>query len=330
VEGESFTAEVIARVRAVDERGLVRRLSNELDRQHHLVESQGIRRLGTQPLSSYHFRHNLFQRYLYHSLDAAQKAYLHQDVGSVLEALYGDQAAEIAVQLGRHFDEAGLAEKAIHYLRLAAERAMQVSANVEAIGHLTRALALLQTLPPTRKRDRLELPLQMELITATMVAEGWASPSLKAALDRARQLCCVADDPPRLVPVLRGLFEHYYTRAEHSVAYELARHLLALAQEILDPPLLVMAHQGLGQVQDALGDFVAARKTLERGLTYHDPERYRDLAYLYGEEHGVSAHLHLTLVLLVLGYPDQALAHGRKGLAIAEDLAHPHVLAYTY
>ena len=107
VEGEEFTAEVIARVQAVEERGLIQLLSNTLNKEHHLVVSQGVRRLGEQRLSSYRFRHNLFQKYLYNNLDEAQKAYLHEDVGNILEVLYGDQTDRIAVQLARHFDEAG-------------------------------------------------------------------------------------------------------------------------------------------------------------------------------------------------------------------------------
>jgi hypothetical protein len=148
VKGEEFTAEVIARVRWVDERGLVRSLSQELDKQRHLVVPQGIRRLGVQRLSSYRFRHNLFQSYLYDSLDAAQKAYLHEDLGNVLETLYGDQVAEIAAQLGRHFHVAGLADKAIHYLRLAGEQARCRNANTGAVVHFRRALALVAETPP--------------------------------------------------------------------------------------------------------------------------------------------------------------------------------------
>jgi predicted ATPase len=329
VEGEQFTAEVIARVRAVDERGLIRSLSNSLDRQHRLVVSQGIQRLGEQRLSSYCFRHNLFHTYLYDSLDAAQKAYLHEDVGKVLEALYGDQVALVAAQLARHFQEAGITEKAVEYLRQAGERAMRVSANAEAIGHLTRALALLGTLPATGERDQLELPLQMGLGTATVVARGYAAPGVRAALDSARELCRRAESTPQLIPVLRGLYSHYNTLAEHGVACELAQQLLALAQQTQDPASLLMAHHALGQSQAELGDLFAARNTLEGGLAYHDPEQYRVLAYLYGEEYGISSRFHLMITLFALGYPDQALARGHEALAMAEALAHPHVLAYT-
>jgi predicted ATPase len=90
-----------------------------------------------------------------------------------------------------------------------------------------------------------------------------------------------------------------------------------------------MAHHALGQTLVEMGDYVAARDTLGQGLAYHNPEQYRTLAYLYGEEHGVQSRLHLALSLFGLGYPDQARAHGREALALAEALAHPHVLAMT-
>ena len=104
----------------------MRRLSQELGQRHRLLQELGTARVGEQRVSRYCFRHNLFQKYLYNSLDEAQRAYLHEDVGQTLEVLYGDQVAEIAVQLGRHFEQAGLVEKALKYLRLAGEHAGQI------------------------------------------------------------------------------------------------------------------------------------------------------------------------------------------------------------
>ena len=78
VEGEEFTAQVVARAQKLEEGGFVRRLSGELDRQHRLVEAQGNRRQGTQRLSLYRFHHNLFQKYLYNSMDAVERSYLHE------------------------------------------------------------------------------------------------------------------------------------------------------------------------------------------------------------------------------------------------------------
>jgi tetratricopeptide (TPR) repeat protein len=157
VEGEDFTAEVVARVREVSERDTVRRLSGELEKRHRLVTARELRRLGSQRLSLYQFRHNLIQKYLYQTLDDVERAWLHEDVGTVLEALYGESAAEASFQLARHFEEAGCTEQALHYRLLAGARARQLHANREAIEHYGRALKLADStsppLPPERRSE---------------------------------------------------------------------------------------------------------------------------------------------------------------------------------
>jgi len=74
VEGEEFTAEVVARVQAMAELETIRHLSGELDRQHRLVRAQGMVRFGDLQLSLYRFLHNLFQQYLYGNLGEAERA----------------------------------------------------------------------------------------------------------------------------------------------------------------------------------------------------------------------------------------------------------------
>jgi oligopeptide transport system substrate-binding protein len=100
-----------------------------------------------QSLSLYRFRHILFQRYLYNSLDPVERAHLHQAVGTALEALSGEGEEEIAAvvpQLAWHFQEAGVAKKAINYLCQAGDRARGLYAHEEAIDYYQRALAFLK------------------------------------------------------------------------------------------------------------------------------------------------------------------------------------------
>ena len=101
-----------------------------------------LQRLDGQRLSLYRFQHNLFQTYLYSELDEVERVCLHEDVGNVLEELYGDQADEIAVQLARHFEEAGVEKKARYYLRRAGEQAAARFANDEALAYFDQALEL--------------------------------------------------------------------------------------------------------------------------------------------------------------------------------------------
>ncbi|MBN1810663.1 MAG: AAA family ATPase, partial [Anaerolineae bacterium] len=150
VEGETFTAEVVARVQGVDAREVVGRLSRELAREHRLVQVQDLQRLGMERLSRYRFRHNLFQRYLYDGLDPIERAYLHEAVGTALEAMYGEaEAAEeemvsITPQLAWHFQEAGIAGKAVGYLHQAGDRARGLYALQEAIDYYQRAREILK------------------------------------------------------------------------------------------------------------------------------------------------------------------------------------------
>ena len=121
VEGEVFTAEVVAQVQGANEQEIIRRLSGELGRQHRLVAAQSLQRVGSQCLSRYRFRHFLFQKYLYDHLDPVERAHLHEATGSLLETLYRERVAvgealelgaqfppvaEGAVQLARHFQAA--------------------------------------------------------------------------------------------------------------------------------------------------------------------------------------------------------------------------------
>jgi DNA-binding SARP family transcriptional activator/predicted ATPase len=142
VEGESFTAEVIARVQSVNERELVLRLSGNLDKRHRLVDALGVQRLGSQRLSRYRFRHSLFHAYLYTGLDEIERSFLHEAVGNALEHLYGGRTDEIATQLAHHFLTAELTPKAIKYLQEAGDGAARVCANDEAIAFYSQALAL--------------------------------------------------------------------------------------------------------------------------------------------------------------------------------------------
>ena len=112
----------MARVWDVDEREMVATLSGELDRRHRLVRAHGIERMADQYLSRYRFRHILFQKYLYNSLDEVERAHLHEEVGTALEMLYRERTEEmaaIAPQLAWQFEAAGMPAEAVAYYQQA-------------------------------------------------------------------------------------------------------------------------------------------------------------------------------------------------------------------
>src|ERR1019366_3583813 len=121
VEGEQFTAEIVARVRQLEEMKLAEQLSEELAKRHLLVVSSAEAEAAQRHLHPYRFIHAVFQQFLYHRLDPMQRQALHRAVGEALEVLYAAGASAVAVQLARHFDIAGEDDKAINYLLMAGD-----------------------------------------------------------------------------------------------------------------------------------------------------------------------------------------------------------------
>ncbi|MFN2188324.1 MAG: ABC transporter substrate-binding protein, partial [Candidatus Promineifilaceae bacterium] len=146
VEGDTFTAQVVARVQEIQERKLLKLLSRELQKRHRLVYEDHAERLGRRLISHYRFVHQMFQHYLYNDLSSVERQLLHGEVGSILESLYDKKSPEIVVQLAHHFDAAGESEKAADYLLLAGDQARSLYAHQEAVEHYQRALHHLELL----------------------------------------------------------------------------------------------------------------------------------------------------------------------------------------
>ncbi|RME42114.1 MAG: hypothetical protein D6791_18520, partial [Chloroflexi bacterium] len=329
VEGEDFIAEAVARAQTLDERGLVRQLSGELEKRHRLVGAQGIQRLGRQRLSLYRFRHNLFQKYLYNSLDEVERAYLHEDIGNVLEELYAEQTEEVSVQLARHFREAGITEKAVHYLHQAGNRALRLSAYQEAVTHLTHGLTLLETLPHSPERSQQELLLQTMLGLALIATRGYAAPEVERAYTRAREICQQLGETPQLFPVLWGLWAFYEVRSQYKAAREIGEQLVQLAEQAGDPVLLTGAYFALGNTLFLQGELPAAQAHFNQVAEVYDPAQHRTLATLYGQDPGVTARSWSAAALWLLGHPDQAVERSQEAVTLAQKLNHPFSQGYA-
>ena len=153
---------------------------------------------------------------------------------------------------------------------------------MEAIGHLTKGLELLKTLPDTPERTQQELTLQIALGAPLIATKGYAAPEVERAYTRARELCQQVGETPQLFPVLWGLWKFYLVRAELQTARELGEQLLSLAQSVQDPALLLEAHHALGWTLFLSGEFASAREHLEQGIALYDPQQHRSHAFLYG------------------------------------------------
>lgn len=141
VEGELFTAEVVAQVLGLAERPLLHRLSQELGKQHRLVQEQGELKAGQGYLSAYQFSHALFQQYLYRQLSPGKRRRLHGEVARALTALYFEDLNQVVVQLAYHYTAVANWPQATLYHHRAGDLAYQRASLLDAAHHYRTALA---------------------------------------------------------------------------------------------------------------------------------------------------------------------------------------------
>jgi predicted ATPase/class 3 adenylate cyclase/DNA-binding winged helix-turn-helix (wHTH) protein len=275
------------------------------------------------------FKHALIQEAAYHSLLKSTRQRYHQQIAQVLADRFPEAVETQPELLAYHYTEAGLPAQAVPAWLRAGQHALERSAHIEAIAHLSKGLEVLKTLPDTLERTQLELVLQTTLGPALMATKGYAAPEVEYAYARARELCQQVGDTPQLFQALWGLWYFYLVRAEFQTAHELGEQLLHLAQRVQAQVLLLLAHRVLGQTLAFLGEFATAQAHLDRGMTLYDPEQHRSLASLYGQDQGVICRSWAALALWCLGYPDQALRRSREAVILAQELAHPFSLAYA-
>jgi len=293
------------------------------------VAARSVRRVGpdrAQRLSTYRFRHALFQQYLYGRLDPVERAALHEAVGLALEALHGETAGELAVQLARHFELAGLAERAADYCLQAGNDAVRLSAHAEALGHYRRGLALLADLPETPARARRELALQLAATVPLLVAWGWGSPELAQAAARAQTLSQQLNDAAGLMRALGMAAYVAIGQAAHEQALAAAEQLLALTEAASDPVQMAIAHYLLSTERYLSGELRPALSHAQRTIALLAPMGDRPVRSFPGVEPLVACLLWDGWIHWILGYPDQGRQRIEQALAVAERMNHPFTL----
>ena len=320
VIGNEFTWGLLSAVASMDDEKLEESLEKLADAE--LLLTQGI-----APDASYRFRHALIQDAAYQSLLRSRRQHYHRLIARALQERFAELVEAEPQILAHHLTEANLIKQAIPQWQVAGQKAVQRSANAEAVSHLTKALELLNQMPDGAERAQLELALQLALGTPLIATKGFASPEVGKVYARARELCQQAGEAPQLFPVLWGLWAFYTARAEHEVARELAEQCLRLAEGARDLDLVLEAHHALGVTLTGLAEFASGLEHLDYVIVHYDPERHGSIAFLYGQDPKVVCLSQAAWTLWIHGYPDRALKRNEEAIAMARRLDHPYSLA---
>ena len=329
IEGQEFTAEVIAQVRGIDVEHVLSCLSGPLARKHHLVQGLDLGWLGDQRLSSYRFSHFLFQKFLYDQLDLVERSILHQSVGTALESLHRKNLEKQALRLAWHFEEAGMMVEATKYLLEAGTRAVRLFGYQEAITHFKHGLNLVKTLPETPKRNLIELSLLLALALPLLAIKGPVT-ELEQTCRRARQLTRNIEPSEELFQALQGLTSYYTLSLELGKALKFGQDMLNIAGKLERGDLLIIAHHLISSVYFYLGRASDFLETQKRMMALYEDERERILENQFGFFTVGEAFSHGGWALWHLGYPEQSKHKIEALLALVERIDHPCFQAEAY
>jgi tetratricopeptide (TPR) repeat protein len=309
--------------------GLVRKVTgkpdDELERMlDDLQFGQFIYEQPVLPDVEYTFKHALTHEVAYGSVLNERRKPLHERTAEAIESLFADQLDDHLPELARHYRRSGNTNKAIHYLRMAAEQAARRCAHEEAIGLFNSALEMLPRVPEGHERMRQEVEMRLALIGSLVAHQGYAAPEVAESARRALELSSELGEPELHFSTLMFAWGFHLVSRELERAGEISRKLIELAQRTRDPAMIVHANFASGAVSVFCGELHVARARLEQAVA-HDPRR---LAWM-PQDPRVVALSYLSLTLWLLGRPSAAVEMAREAVGRARGLGHPMSLAFA-
>ena len=296
-----------------------------------LAESEIICRLEVGGRNDYAFRHALLRDAAYSSILRGDRRRLHRRIGEFYEAkeAVGGTVEAEAELIGYHFTEGDLPLKAVNYLFRAGERARQISANSEAIEHLSKGIALLEKLPDSRHRAETEIELRTSLALAYTAVRGGGAAEVKENYDRARQLNNVYQTKVNQFTVMLGCWINSFVSGDMNLADALSGELLDIAEREGISSHLVEANRVRGMTLFYRGDFNGARLVLESARQLHNPDHHAVHAFRFGLDPLVCINAYLSFVLLFLGQSREARQKSTLAIDMASRLDHPYTQVFS-
>jgi hypothetical protein len=195
---------------------------------------------------------------------------------------------------------------------------------------------LIGTLPATPYLRRIQIELQVTLITPLIHIKGHAAAETKAAAEQARLLIERAealgeppDDPMLLFSVLYGFWAANFVAFNGDALRDLATQFLALAEKHGSLGPLMVAHRLMGHSLVSTGSMLDGRVHFDKSVALYDPIQHRPLATRFGQDIRVAALAYRCTALWMLGYPKAALSDADRAVKDARDFGEAAALMYA-
>ena len=320
--GREFSYELIAALDLMPETSLRHKLAQ-------LTESGLAFQRGPIPDAIYLFKHALIQDVAYDSMLKSQRQPLHARIARVLEERFPETRETEPELLAHHYTAAGRALAAVPYWQQAGEMAIRRFALPEAVRHLGKGMALLETIPPAPERDLMELLLRTVLAPAVVAQRGWGHEEVGRILEPAWALADSLEHRASYLPILNALWVHYMCRDQLAVSLEWAEKLRAAGAAEENDSLEIIGHRAASGSYFWLGDLTMAHQHGDIVRSMYDLKRHWHVAQLTNYDPVTGEGIYRGQYLWMLGYPDQGMAATIANEEHARRRNHPFDLAFA-
>jgi transcriptional regulator with AAA-type ATPase domain/class 3 adenylate cyclase/tetratricopeptide (TPR) repeat protein len=218
----------------------------------HLQAAEFVYETGLFPELEYSFKHALTHEVTYGGLLHEDRRALHARIAEAIERLHADRLDEHVDKLAYHALRGEVWDRAVDFLRRAAEAVTRI-AYADAAAYYEQALAALRRLPEDRERREQAIDLHFELARC-LYSTGHFDRAMAAYRD-AERLAVALGDEHRVARVCTGLAYLLGSEADHHGSIEAGERALVLAARVADPALQIWTSVGMAREYFAVGDY---------------------------------------------------------------------------
>ncbi len=267
------------------------------------------------------FSHDIVREVAYSLILNSKRRELHARLARAIETEFEDRLGEYVDQLAIHYLKAENWEKAADYNFKACLRAIERSANRQAVRFAKGGVFALSQLP--QSEEVLKSTLDLRLIANNALIPTGELDEIVENLDSAEILLEQRVGARRVASVKTHLAIARWLQGAHADSQQAATEALAIAREIDHPALQMGACAALGMACHATGRFDEAIKLHEtlRAQLQGDVRYVRAGWTVYPL---VLVNTFLASAYLERGEFDFARARIDEGVAFADEVKHPY------
>jgi tetratricopeptide (TPR) repeat protein len=273
-----------------------------------LIESELLYERGIYPESTLVFKNALTRDVVYDSIISDKRKRLHQKIGHGVETVYSKRLEQKHEVLAHHFGLSGCWEKAVHFARLAAEKAHKLSQFHQAATIYEQAVKWILNLP--------ECDSQRECLVDTQLELCWSNIGL-GQFGKVEEVALIAEataraleDKSRLGIAYLGLGTAYVYRGDFVNTEKYALQAIDYLEKTNEEQSLAKANMLLG-----IGEYGLVQTACKNALTSIEGTPIRT-------GHVANVYYDMVLAELKPGNQDRARQHYEKGKPLGELAPH--------